>query len=129
MIVASMWLSLSRPLRLLATHPVIQIVALFQAFNYGVLYIVLSSFATLWTEHYDQRIGTSGLHYIAIALGEVVGSQVAGRLMDRIFARLRVRAGPNRDESAPEWHLPLSLPAVIIVSNLTVRAPIRVHEF
>ncbi|KAK4553563.1 hypothetical protein LTR86_009359 [Recurvomyces mirabilis] len=116
-VLASIWLSFSRPLRLLATHPIVQIVAVFQAFNYGVLYIVLSSFATLWTQHYHQHIGTSGLHYIAIALGEVVGSQVAGRLMDRIFARLTAKAGLSEGESAPEWHLPLVLPSVLIVSS------------
>ncbi|KAK3672996.1 hypothetical protein LTR78_007107 [Recurvomyces mirabilis] len=116
-VLASIWLSFSRPLRLLATHPIVQIVAVFQAFNYGVLYIVLSSFATLWTEHYHQHVGTSGLHYIAIALGEVVGSQVAGRLMDRIFAHLTANAGLSEGESAPEWHLPLVLPSVRIVSS------------
>ena len=54
--------NLSRPLRLLAFHPIIQIMGLLSAFGYGVLYIVLSTFSNLWTSHYHQSTSTSGLH-------------------------------------------------------------------
>ena len=105
--------SLSRPLRLLFFHPIIQIMASLSAFNYGVLYIVLSTFANMWTTRYHESVEISSLHYIAVALGEIVGSQLGGPLMDIIFGKLKNRASR---EIAPEYHLPLMLPAGIFAS-------------
>ncbi|KAI0421977.1 major facilitator superfamily domain-containing protein [Xylaria grammica] len=104
--------ALSRPLRLLAFHPLIQINAIVSAFGYGTLYIVLSSFADLWTSHYHQRLSISGLHYIAIALGEIAGSQIGGRLMDALFRRMQSRS--SNGEHTPEFRIPLTLPGAII---------------
>lgn len=97
--------SLSRPLRLLAFHPSLQIVAVIMGFNYGVLYIVLTSFATVWTTHYGESVELSGLHYIACALGEILGSQVGGPLMDALYKRTTARR-----EHQPEFRLPLLYP-------------------
>ena len=44
--------SLSRPIRLLLFHPIIQINGLLSAFQYGVLYIILSTYSTVWTDIY-----------------------------------------------------------------------------
>ena len=103
--------SLTRPLRLLIFHPIIQIMAFLNAFNYGVLYIVLSTFSDMWVSNYHESVEISGLHYIAVALGEIIGSQIGGPLMDYIFARLKTRAS---GEIAPEYHLPLMLPGAIL---------------
>ena len=45
-------ISISRPTGLLATQPILQLVSIFMANNFGVLYIVLSTFTTLFTDHY-----------------------------------------------------------------------------
>ncbi|KAK5117953.1 hypothetical protein LTR62_003997 [Meristemomyces frigidus] len=100
---------------LLATHPLLQVIAIFQAFNYGVTYIVLSSFASLWTEQYHERVDTSGLHYIALALGEIVGSQIAGKSMDRLWRRFKAKARAMDEIGVPEWHLPMMLPATLVM--------------
>ena len=103
--------SLSRPLRLLAFHPIIQIIALLSAFYYGILYIVLSTFSEMWVTSYHESVEISGLHYVAVTLGEIAGSEVGGPLMDFVFGKLRDRAS---GETAPEYHLPLMLPAAIL---------------
>ncbi|KAI0145176.1 MFS general substrate transporter [Xylariaceae sp. FL1272] len=104
--------SVSRPFRLLAFHPLVQIIAVISAFDYGILYIVLSSFATLWTDRYHEPLQLSGLHYIAIALGEIAGSQTGGRLMDVLYRRMKSR---NQDgEHLPEYRMPLSVPGALI---------------
>jgi MFS family permease len=102
---------LSRPLRLLATHPIIQCMALLSGFSYGALYIILTTFSELWMKQYGESVEITGLHYISLALGEIAGSQLAGPLMDRIFKRLTARAN---GETAPEFHLPLMLPGTLI---------------
>jgi hypothetical protein len=97
--------SLSRPLRLLTFHPIIQVTALVSGFYYGVLYIVLSSFSDLWTQQYGQTVEISGLHYIACALGELAGSQIGARLMDFLYRRKLARN--SETGLAPESRIPL----------------------
>jgi hypothetical protein len=104
--------ALSRPLRLLAFHPIIQITSVISAFYYGILYIVLSSFADLWTKQYNLSVELSGLHYIAIALGEIAGSQLGAPIMDGYYRRMKARQ-PNTD-LAPEHRIPLTLPGAVI---------------
>ncbi|KAK2037498.1 MFS general substrate transporter [Colletotrichum somersetense] len=104
--------NLSRPLRLLACNPLIQVSSLISAFNYGILYIVLSSFAELYSVHYHQSVEISGLHYIACAAGEIVGSQLGGPLMDVLYRRMMARSADG--EHQPEFRLPLVIPGAVL---------------
>ncbi|KAM0386981.1 hypothetical protein ACHAQC_011170 [Fusarium culmorum] len=98
--------AMTRPLRLLAFHPIIQVAAVISALGYGLLYIVLSSFAELWAQHYGQSVEISGLHYIACALGELLASQLCAPLMDYWFHRMERRAS---GQHVPEHRIPLML--------------------
>lgn len=104
--------ALTRPLRLLAFHPIIRINAVISAFDYGVLYIVLASFADLWTTQYNMSVEMSGLHYLAIAFGEIAGSQVGAPIMDAYYRR--IKAHHPEDDPDPEHRMPLALPGAII---------------
>ncbi|PPJ59727.1 hypothetical protein CBER1_10611 [Cercospora berteroae] len=103
--------SLTRPLRLLAFHPTIQVQALLGGINYGLLYFALASFSNLIVSNYGQSVSISGLHYISLAIGEIAGAQLCGPLVDYLYCTLTRRAG-NR--AAPELRVPLLLPSVII---------------
>lgn len=102
--------SLSRPLRLLAFHPIIQTQALLGGINYGLLYFALASFSTLYVSAYGESIHISGLHYIALCAGEVLGAQLCGPLMDFVYRTLKARAGGT---ATPELRIPLLLPSVV----------------
>jgi multidrug resistance protein len=67
--------SLARPFTLLATQPALQVLAIHMALLYGIMWLVLFSFPLLWTEKYGESVSTTGLNYISIGLGLVVGSQ------------------------------------------------------
>ncbi|KAJ5949631.1 hypothetical protein N7454_001215, partial [Penicillium verhagenii] len=103
--------ALSRPLRLLTFHPIIQISSLISAFYYGILYIVLSTFSDLWTKQYNESIEISGLHYIAVAFGEIAGSQICAKLMDSLYHRLKARAN---GEHTPELRTPSIFPGALL---------------
>ncbi|KAH9985518.1 MFS general substrate transporter [Xylariaceae sp. FL0662B] len=105
-------LSLTRPFRLLVTQPTLQVVALFLAYNFGILYIVLSTFASLWIERYGQSVSDSGLHYIALVIGYTIAAQVGGHLMDRLWAYLKSKAGDNTE---PEYRVPLMIPGALLI--------------
>lgn len=113
-----LWRALSRPVRLILFHPIIQVASVISAFNYGLLYIMLSTFSSLWTDRYGISVEISGLHYIAIALGEIAGSQLGGALLDYFYRRMYSRAGshPHDEQYAPESRMPLSFPGVLLSS-------------
>jgi hypothetical protein len=103
--------ALSRPLRLLTYHPIIQVTSVISAFYYGVLYIVLATFSDLWLQRYNQSVEISGLHYIACALGEIAGSQLCASLMDKLFRRMQACAGGDH---VPEFRIPMILPGAFL---------------
>ncbi|KAI0019470.1 MFS multidrug transporter-like protein [Xylariomycetidae sp. FL0641] len=105
--------SLTRPLRLLAFDPIIQIDAILSGISYGLLYFALSSFSNLYVAGYGESVSISGLHYISLCLGSIIGAQFCGTLMDYAFKVLKDRAG---DEASPELRIPLLLPGTIITS-------------
>ncbi|KAF2869325.1 MFS multidrug transporter-like protein [Massariosphaeria phaeospora] len=101
--------SLSRPLRLLAFHPIIQIQAILSGISYGLLYFALASFSSLHVSAYGESVAMSGLHYIAICVGSILGSQLCGPLMDYAYKRLKSHSG---DGGVPELRIPILLPGV-----------------
>ncbi|KAL1610425.1 hypothetical protein SLS60_002092, partial [Paraconiothyrium brasiliense] len=104
--------ALSRPLRLMVHHPVIQVASLIEAFYYGILYLLLASFADLWTQRYHVSTEMSGLHYIAVAGGELIGSQLGGYVLDAFRRRLVAREANS--SLSPEHRLPLIFPGQLI---------------
>jgi MFS family permease len=98
--------ALIRPFRLLLTQPIVQVLALYMAYVYGIMYLVLSTFPSLWTspKYYNESIGIGGLNYIALGLGFYLGSQICAPLNDRIYRRLKAR---NNGVGRPEFRVPL----------------------
>jgi MFS family permease len=104
--------SLTRPCRLLITQPIIQLMGFLLAYNFGILYIVLSTFAALWTERYGQSVADSGLHYIALAIGYTIAAQGGARITDQIWRHLKTRA---EGVTQPEYRVPLMIPGAVII--------------
>ncbi len=77
-------ITLTRPIRLLLTQSTLQVMSIFMAYNFGINYIMFSTFAELWTQRYGQTVTQSGLNYIALAVGKTIASQVGARFTDRI---------------------------------------------
>ncbi|KAI0168848.1 caffeine resistance protein [Hypoxylon sp. FL1284] len=99
--------ALTRPFRLLLFHPIIQVSAILSGFNYGIMYVTLSTFSEIWTALYHQSVEISGLHYIAFSLGELAGSQVGAPLLDYFYKRRQAR------HPYPESRIPLMFPAIV----------------
>ncbi|KAH8672019.1 major facilitator superfamily domain-containing protein [Tricladium varicosporioides] len=116
-------LALSRPTKFLLTYPIIQVLSFYSAYSFGLLYIVHSTFPTLWTEAYHQSTSRSGLNFISIAVGFTLGVQVGSRLMDWgfVFLREKVVAKSGKRYTLetlpliPEHRIPLLLPVTLIV--------------
>lgn len=83
--------SMARPTRLLATQPIVQLIALYMGYLFGLFYLILSTFPTLYGEVYGQSLGISGLHYISLGLGFTIGAQVNAQITDRLYRKLTAK--------------------------------------
>ena len=104
--------SLIRPLRMLGTQLIIQLLAVYMAYLYGIMYLVLSTFPTLWVEVYDESIGVSGLNYISLGIGLLIATQICAPLVDSIYGALKRR---NNGVGKPEFRVPLMVPGALCV--------------
>ncbi|EFQ32085.1 major facilitator superfamily transporter [Colletotrichum graminicola] len=108
-------IALTRPFRLLITQPLVQFLALYMMYLYGLMYLVLSTFPALWTGEYGQSVGIGGLNYISLGLGFFIGAQTAAPMQDRIYAALKRRYVPDGGPGRPEFRVPMMIPGALLV--------------
>ncbi|KAK5061211.1 hypothetical protein LTR84_007753 [Exophiala bonariae] len=104
--------SLVRPFRLLGTQIIIQVLALYMAYLYGLLYLVLSTFPSVWEGIYHESVGIGGLNYISLGVGFFIGAQSTARMNDKIYIKLKQR---NNNIGRPEFRVPLMIPGALLV--------------
>ncbi|EGX52220.1 hypothetical protein TWF173_005218 [Orbilia oligospora] len=110
--------ALVRPFILLGTQPIVQFMAAYMAFLYGMLYLVLSTFPALWEGKYGQSVGIGGLNYISLGLGFFLGTQICAPINDRIYVKLSRR---NNNIGLPEFRVPLMpIGAVLVPVGLLI---------
>ena len=78
---------LRRPLVLLGTQPTIQVLAVFMGYLFGLNYLTISNFQALWERKYGQPANIASLNYVSIALGFVLGCEIAGPLNDKVCSQ------------------------------------------
>ncbi|CAK1358839.1 putative transporter [Cercospora beticola] len=104
--------ALKRPFILLFTQPIVQVLALYIGYVYGVLYLVLASFPAVWRTQYNESVSIGGLNYISLGLGFLIGTQIAAKFADRIYKRLKAK---NNDIGRSEFRVPLMFPGAAMV--------------
>lgn len=65
--------NLTRPLYMLVSEPIIFLISLYNAFIYGILYLLLSAYPIIFAEGYRMHGGVAELPYLALALGMMFG--------------------------------------------------------
>lgn len=78
------------------------------------MYLVISSFPALWTSpsYYNFSVQIGGLHFIALAIGYGIGSQITARFNDWTYKRLKQR---NSGKGTPEFRVPVMIPCAILL--------------
>lgn len=100
------------PLELMVQRPIIWIISLEGVISFTVYAFMLSTYATLWITRYQQSELSSSLHYISIAIGTIMTTQIGGHFMDWIYGRLSKRADGN---GVPEFRLPLVMIGTLLM--------------
>lgn len=96
---------------MLCTQPAIQLAALIMGYQFGILYIVHTTFASMWVDRYGQSATASGLHYFALVTGFSVALLIQWCATDAIWARLKAR---NGGVERPEYRVPLMVPGTLL---------------
>ncbi|KAF2994452.1 hypothetical protein E8E14_001437 [Neopestalotiopsis sp. 37M] len=103
--------ALARPARMLLTQPIVQLVALYMAYCFGITYLITVTFPVVWSEVYSESLGIGGLNFISIGVGSILGVFINVQFIDRIYRHLKKR---NNDVALPEFRVP----AIIIGSTM-----------
>lgn len=106
--------SLGRATRMLITQPIIMVVAVYNAYIFGMMYLMLATFAELYSSphYYGEPLQIACLHYIALAAGFILGTQATAYFDDWLYQRLKSRYN-NGD--TPELHVPVMAPGTILL--------------
>ncbi|KAK4057845.1 hypothetical protein OIO90_001064 [Microbotryomycetes sp. JL221] len=103
---------LVKPFVLFAAERILNVLALYLAIIYGMIYLITTTTTTIFTDVYGQSVGIAGTHFVAQGLGFLVGAQANGRILDRMYRKLQAS---NNDIGQPEFRLPVMVPASIIL--------------
>lgn len=96
--------SILRPFKLLFLSPVVLFLALYAAFCFGLMFLLLTTFSNVFSGQYDFDMGITGLCYLGMGVGTLGGLIAQGKFSDNI---MRKRAEQRGGEPKPEDRIPL----------------------
>lgn len=108
LLVETLWITNSDtfPAVMLALEPILSLVTVYQAFTYGILYLVFVSYPIAFGEVRHWPLGISGLAYLGMLIGILLGAAlVTAHTMTR-FAQITKM---NNGVMIPEQRLPLMI--------------------
>ncbi|EIM84122.1 MFS polyamine transporter [Stereum hirsutum FP-91666 SS1] len=103
--------ALVRPFKIFAFEPIVQLLGVYMAFQYGLLYLAITTIPGIFENVYHESVGIGGLNYIALGVGLTGFSQLNARTMDKIYVYLKNK---NGGVGRPEFRLPAMVPGTII---------------
>lgn len=105
-------LTMTRPVKLLFTHPMIIGLGSFMAFTYGFMYLMIVTFPGVFKLKYGFSLSITGLMYIPMGVGFVLGVLVWTISINKMYSRLCEK---NGGEEKPEYRLPCLFATSIII--------------
>jgi hypothetical protein len=93
--------SIVRPMKMLLFSPIILLLSVYMAVVYGYLYLLFTTFESVFTNQYGFSTGAVGLSYIGVGIGCLLGLFICGYASDRIL-----KAKSATGEMKPEYRLP-----------------------
>ncbi|KAI9934840.1 hypothetical protein ASPWEDRAFT_175566 [Aspergillus wentii DTO 134E9] len=78
-----MLISMTRPIKFLFKSPVVLIVSLYSAITYSYMYVLFTTFTSVFEKVYHFNPGQAGLGYLGLGLGFCVGQITVGFFSDR----------------------------------------------
>ncbi|KAJ5721762.1 MFS multidrug transporter [Penicillium malachiteum] len=102
-----------RPLRLLFRFPLLSLITLYISVVYGFTYLVMTTIAPVFQNSYGFSEGASGLSFLGLCLGLVLGALLCSWTLDYYISIIKNRNGGQ--SPAPEQRLPPVFLACILM--------------
>lgn len=96
--------AIARPMKMLFLSPIVGLMSLYIAINYGILYLFFTTITFVFEGQYHFSSGSVGLSYLGVGVGMIVGMAVLGVVSDKI-----IRKQQTKGNVKPEHRLPLIL--------------------
>jgi multidrug resistance protein len=93
-----------RPLKMLFLSPIVLLMSIYISINYGILYLLFTTFTFVFQGQYRWSTGTTGLSYLGSGIGMFLGMIVLGIVSDKLIQKQQAKGRVK-----PEHRLPLRL--------------------
>lgn len=104
--------AIQRPIRILITQPVVFGIAVYMALIYGTLYLMFTTFPTVFEYRYGFQPAVVGLVYLGCGVGFLISIIFGVRAIDKTYRRLTEK---NGGVSKPEYRLPVANLGVVLI--------------
>ncbi|KAF9520522.1 hypothetical protein BS47DRAFT_1378723 [Hydnum rufescens UP504] len=88
------WISITRPIYLLVTEPVVASISLWIGFGWGVLYGLVDSVGLVFGALHGFNVAQQGMVFLTVAIGSIIGL-IGNIYQERLYARDVGRFGPE----------------------------------
>lgn len=92
-----------RPTKMLLFSPICSLLSLYMAYVYGILYLLFTTISPLFIREYGFSQGSSGLAFLGIGIGMLLGLVCFGIGSDKVVTYLAKKRGTPR---LPEYRFP-----------------------
>ncbi|KAF2015716.1 MFS general substrate transporter [Aaosphaeria arxii CBS 175.79] len=93
-----------RPMKMLIFSPIVLLMALYVAVNYGILYLLFTTITFVFERKYGFSSGSVGLTFIGCGVGMFIGMAFLGTMSDKIIKEKQAKGTVK-----PEHRLPVIL--------------------
>lgn len=101
-----------RPTKMLFLSPRVSGLSLYMAVLYGDLYMLFTTFPSLFMYEYGFSEGNIGLTYLGIGIGSAIGLFINANVSDRVAIHMKTKLGGVHQ---PEYRLPPSMYACWLI--------------
>jgi MFS family permease len=103
--------AIARPTKLLTTSPIVIILSMYMSIVYSYMYLLFTTFTTVFEGRYGFNSGEAGLAYLGLGVGFCIGQFTVGRFSDWYTKRQKAIRGVAQ----PEDRLPPLLVGVCLL--------------
>jgi MFS family permease len=98
--------AITRPTKLLILSPIVLLLSLLCAFVFGLLFMLFTTFPTVFEEQYHFSAGVSGLAYLGVGIGMAVSLGVYATVSDKLQNALGDSPKPEGRLKPMMWVMP-----------------------
>jgi len=97
--------AIQRPLKILFLQPIVFVMAIYMSLLYGTLYLLFTTFPTVFQDRYGFSPGLTGLTYLGVGTGFSLAILFGIPQIDKQYRRLTAK---NDGVPMPEFRLPVA---------------------